>query len=133
LPVQGDAMTHRKLIPLVAFAACLASAAASAEPYLIGYDNRGSTGGQHYYELYFNVDPGYVCGDGPGTEIVTIVLTYLPNAAYESYIGPSGYSKYVCQINVYAPTGSGYHGLSFIWGLDSYFQGFLPETLGLTF
>lgn len=103
----------KKAVTSMGFAAALLVAtAANAYPTLAGIVDRGDSGGQHYYEVYFNVDPGFYCSSS--SEIVYATSTPPDYSVVSSYAGPSGYSQYVCQVNIHSATGSGSKTVPFL-------------------
>jgi len=82
----------------------------------MGTNDRGVYEGNHYFEVYFQSnDPYKDCSPYWGNNgWINIWLTSSPGV-YQSYAGPSGYSNHVCQVNIYAPSGSGQKYAYFYW------------------
>jgi len=85
----------------------------------LGTNDMGDCGGNHYVEFYFESnDPDKDCrpyaGDN-GDLYVKLNKSMSPGVS-QSYAGVSGYSNHVCQVNVYAPSGSGFKNVRFTWG-----------------
>lgn len=103
---------------LVVTAACLLgtlaiSSSALAYPTLVGTVDDGVANGQHYFSYYFALDPSYAC-ERYFSEWVEVVSS--SPAVTTSYTGAAGFSNTYCQINVFAPAGSGPHQITFSAG-----------------
>ncbi len=95
-----------------------------------GTIDRGVYDGEHYYEVYWTLPKGETClnpNSGPATgtsttsqESIYLVHSQALSDTYQgvdqSYVGPSGGSSSVCQVNVHAPAGSGPALLWFDYG-----------------
>ena len=90
--------------------------------------DRGNYQGNHYWELYWTLPPGFTCPFPAAPPVGIQDFVYLAHTsdstAQQSYAGPSGYSLFTCQVNVYDRAGSGPTQLWF-----DYAQSFNGQTI----
>src|SRR5579872_6163332 len=91
----------------------------SGGPTSVIPNDRGLYAGNHYWETYWALPPGYTCIDaktlvshGP-SNLAVYLVTPSSSTVSQSYAGPSGFSPNVCQVNVYAPAGTPMTDLQF--------------------